>query len=121
MPEYSCKSILVPKHHSYEFPERTHHCPRNFQRHSSECSLQFIIKSGHTEHCYLLRTCATSCVSDADIGAESVVTPLGLQAAVITSHALVDVLTLASGLFKAGWTRVIFPESVVLERTIQLI
>ena len=66
---------------------------------------------------YLLLACAASCVSDADIGAEGVVTPLGLQAAVVTRHALVDVLTLAPGLLKSGWARVIFPESV-LERTI---
>ena len=65
-------------------------------------------------------TCATSCVSDADIGAEGVVTPLGLQAAVVTRHTLVDVLTLAPGLLKSGWARVIFPESV-LEQTIQII
>lgn len=58
-------------------------------------------------------TCATSCVSDADIGAQRVVTPLADQAAVVIRHALVNVLTLAPDLLKAGRARIIFPESML--------
>ena len=58
-------------------------------------------------------TCATGCVSDTDIGAHGVVTPLADQAAVVTRHTLVNVLTLAPDLLKARRTRIIFPKSML--------
>ena len=58
----------------------------------------------------LVATCSTRGVSGADIGAESIVASLGHQAAVLSRHTLIDVLTLAPSLQEPSWTRVILPE-----------